>query len=431
MIKNEKEFAATKKAIARYEEAIDGFDVLKSIEDGVDPIIANAQLKSYKNQIYSLKSQLAVYENFKNGNVIEKKFDNIRELGESIIFMRLANGWTQKQFADRCGLKEQQIQRYEKELYQSANLKRIDFFLSILKSNISGVSAYSGSKTDSKSCDYSGIDVSEFPISEMNKRGWFSEKIDLRKDKSDKRIAVLSRFFVESGGPVLANALHRKAAGRFSKKSTAALIVWQAMLMKRVREMDLPKVDYRPLSAGDISELVQLSRFDDGPIRAVHFLKDFGISLAFQAHLSGTKLDGAAMILDRRFPVIGMTLRHNRIDNFWFVLLHELAHLILHWEDLQQTSFLDEEFGDEADQREVEADEFASNSIISSELWNSSFVRFTKSEEAIVKFANRHNLHPALIAGKMRREQGYSLFSKLVTSVDVRDSIVSAKLWNE
>jgi Zn-dependent peptidase ImmA (M78 family) len=38
----------------------------------------------------------------------------------------------------------------------------------------------------------------------------------------------------------------------------------------------------------------------------------------------------SAMLLDDMFPVIALTLRYDRLDNFWFVLFHELAHIVLH-----------------------------------------------------------------------------------------------------
>ena len=36
------------------------------------------------------------------------------------------------------------------------------------------------------------------------------------------------------------------------------------------------------------------------------------------------------MMTDTGCPVIGLTLRYDRLDNFWFVLLHELGHVFLH-----------------------------------------------------------------------------------------------------
>ena len=68
---------------------------------------------------------------------------------------------------------------------------------------------------------------------------------------------------------------------------------------------------------------------DDGPRQARDYLNRAGIALIALPHLAHTYLDGAAFMVDGRNPVIALTLRYDRLDNFWFVLLHELAHLRL------------------------------------------------------------------------------------------------------
>lgn len=49
----------------------------------------------------------------------------LENLPEMLIEERVRLGLTQKQLADKMGLKEQQIQRYESSRYQSASLRRL------------------------------------------------------------------------------------------------------------------------------------------------------------------------------------------------------------------------------------------------------------------------------------------------------------------
>ena len=77
-------------------------------------------------------------------------------------------------------------------------------------------------------------------------------------------------------------------------------------------------------------EVAQLSVYEDGPRRAQERLAAHGIALVIERHLPRTHLDGAALCLLDGRPVIGLTLRYDRIDNFWFSLMHELAHVSLH-----------------------------------------------------------------------------------------------------
>ena len=72
----------------------------------------------------------------------------------------------------------------------------------------------------------------------------------------------------------------------------------------------------------------------DGPRRAFRKLEEYGISVVILPPLPGTFLDGAAMVGPAGSPVIGLTLRYDRVDGFWFTLLHELAHVALHYDQL-------------------------------------------------------------------------------------------------
>ncbi len=88
------------------------------------------------------------------------------------------------------------------------------------------------------------------------------------------------------------------------------------------------------------------------------------------------------MLSNSGHPVIGMTLRYDRLDNFWFVLLHELGHIFLHLFNGLRFDFFDEEDGSEADQIEREADKFALDTLIPPEAWNQCLSRFAMTAEA-------------------------------------------------
>lgn len=155
--------------------------------------------------------------------------------------------------------------------------------------------------------------------------------------------------------------------------------------------------------------------------KAVDLLLEYGVIVVFERHLPRTKLDGAAMSLNGAYAVIGMTARHDRIDNFWFVLLHELGHIIRHWPRVVGEGIVDEDAGSDSEELiEKEADEFAENAIIPRTTWQGSTVRFAKLPEAITKFATRHDLHPALVAGRIRRERDFTEFHDMLGSGEVR-----------
>ena len=90
--------------------------------------------------------------------------------------------------------------------------------------------------------------------------------------------------------------------------------------------------------------------------------------------LPGTFLDGAAMVTSANAPVVGLTLRYDRADNFWFTLLHELSHICLHYEVLigGDTAFVDDMEIVSDNVREQEADTLAQDFSNSLFHWNTS-----------------------------------------------------------
>ena len=138
---------------------------------------------------------------------------------------------------------------------------------------------------------------------------------------------------------------------------------------------------------------------DDGPTLAVDYLRTKGILVLFEGHLPKTYLDGAAFLIDERVLAIALTLRLNRLDNFWFVLLHELGHIIRHRNSGLRRGFFDNDEVKAIDKLEQEADEFAKSLLLPKELWSASLIRFTQSAEQIISFAEDNRISPAIVAG--------------------------------
>src|SRR5580704_6441458 len=78
-----------------------------------------------ESQLADLKSELAEYERLKSADLSLISIDSFDELADGLIKARIASGLSQKALADRLGLKEQQIQRYESERYASASYQRL------------------------------------------------------------------------------------------------------------------------------------------------------------------------------------------------------------------------------------------------------------------------------------------------------------------
>lgn len=126
MIKNDRQYRITKAAVSRFEEALRHFESGKApTEPGVHPAIQRAQYEATVSQLDELRSQLREYEDLVSGKVGVLELASLRDLSRALIQARISTGLSQKDLAEKLGLKEQQIQRYEATDYQQASLARL------------------------------------------------------------------------------------------------------------------------------------------------------------------------------------------------------------------------------------------------------------------------------------------------------------------
>ena len=123
--------------------------------------------------------------------------------------------------------------------------------------------------------------------------------------------------------------------------------------------------------------------------------------------------------LDR--PIIGLTIRHDRLDNFWYCLMHELAHISLHYGQGFTHFFDNLDVRESSDPREQEADRLAGRALIPEEEWNKSPAKNLRSPEAAQHLARKLRIHPAIVAGRMRHEaRSYKVLNQMIGQGKVR-----------
>ena len=269
------------------------------------------------------------------------------------------------------------------------------------------------------------MDWSKFPLIEMAKRNWIPE-VERIKERAEE----LLRDFIEDAGGL--NTVHKACfrqgkRGRYNPKTDMyALTAWCIRVQSIARKNPLKtKYTKGSIKAGFLEEIARLSYFDDGPLLAKEYLEKQGIHLIVVPHLPKTYLDGAAILLPDGSPVIGLTLRHDRIDNFWFCLLHELAHVSKHLSASDSIIIDDLDFRGEMfeteDIIEKEADKMARNGLIPKSVWDKKPISDKASKEEIRLLAEKLKIHPAIIAGRIRFERNnYKLLSKYVGNQHVR-----------
>ena len=165
--------------------------------------------------------------------------------------------------------------------------------------------------------------------------------------------------------------------------------------------------------------------FDEGPQLAAEFLRKSGIHLIVEKHLPKTFLDGAAMRLGDEGRLVALTLRHDRLDNFWFVLLHELAHIALHIDTGICEAIVDDLEGSSTEKIEKEADALAGEALLPSKMWKKERLTIGANSAKVRAFAEKNKIHPAIPAGRLRFERkNFRIFNELVGRGCVRQQFV-------
>lgn len=270
----------------------------------------------------------------------------------------------------------------------------------------------------------SGVDITaepkydyiKFPLQEMLERGCFPKFVESAKKLKDYAEELVTDFMRGITGhnshALLRAPMHQSGA---RDMDDYALIAWRACVLKKAQDATL-RTKYVPGAITDdwLTDLAKLSRFETGPLLAQEYLADKGIALVIEPHFKKTYLDGAAMLLGE-IPVVALTLRHDRIDNFWFALIHELVHVGKHL--TPEYAFILDNLDDKtrSSLEEQQADEGARNALIPPEIWMKSDVSITYDQDDAIRLADDLRIHPAIVAGRVRYEtNNWRLLSRLI-----------------
>jgi len=268
-------------------------------------------------------------------------------------------------------------------------------------------------------------------VAEMGKRGYFGNY----SLKNCSKMELLKNFFVSIGSPAQIIGLARKSSYRSSPLTDRrALSAWAVCVLKKAKKVKIStKYKHGNVDLNFMQELAKLSVKDNGPLTAQEHLKKYGIILIIEPHFQKTYLDGATILINKDNPVVGLTLRYDRLDNFWFTLMHELAHIAQHYSS-DISLFYDEIEGIKAidiGEKEREADTLAEEALLPRAKWEVSPARLIPSSMAANSLANELGVHVAVVAGQIRHKGNkYVYLNKIVNDARVRKYFPSEK-WTK
>jgi len=145
MIKNERQYRITKAQAAKLAAALESFASQSAGGGKTHPRLIKAQADALRSQLESLRGELREYEGTKGGDIPPPDLGYIAAVPQDLIRARIAAGLSQKELAERLGMPEQQIQRYEATEYESVSFARIAEIADTLQAAKSSPNEFAGS----------------------------------------------------------------------------------------------------------------------------------------------------------------------------------------------------------------------------------------------------------------------------------------------
>lgn len=259
------------------------------------------------------------------------------------------------------------------------------------------------------------------PIAEMAKRGWLG---DANPRSVEQVEGALTKFFGADSLNEIEILPHAAKKTLVNTEPSPAQLAWLYRVRSMASEMLVPRYTPQALDAA-LRELKSLLVSAENVRKVPRILAQAGIRFVVVETLPTAKIDGVCFWLNDHSPVVGMSLRHDRNDNFWFVLRHELEHVRLgHGKDAM---ILDAELdgeragtGSDVPEEERLANEAASNFAIPQTQMQAFIDRKAPlfSERDMIGFARSLGVHPGIVAGQLQHKTGrYERFRQHLAKV--------------
>ena len=259
--------------------------------------------------------------------------------------------------------------------------------------------------------------LGQLPIAEMISRGWLdAENVrDVAKVESE-----LARFFGVESAADIEFLPHAAKKTDVSGSVTPPQLAWIYRVKQIASEMLVPKYSPAALNAA-IKKLKSLLLSAEEARKVSRILAEAGVRFVIVESLKSAKIDGVCLWLDDDSPVVGLSLRFDRIDNFWFVLRHEIEHVLRFHGRSSVMLDVDMEGNDlSLSEDERVANEAASDFCVPQAQLEALIARKSPlfAERDFLAFAKMQDVHPGIIAGQLqRRTQRYDLFRKHLVKI--------------
>lgn len=251
--------------------------------------------------------------------------------------------------------------------------------------------------------------LKNYPIREMVRRGW------LQDGDAESLGRQLAQFFDVADASRVPYLAHAAKKTSYEERSVPPVqLAWLFRVRQIAKSVAVPKFSQTRLS----DAVARMREMLIAPEEARHvprLLSECGVRFVAVEVLPSSKIDGVCFWLDQHSPVIGMSLRFDRIDNFWFVLRHEIEHVLRGHGKVAPEGMIDAELqgdhagtGDTVPEEERVANLAASDFCVARDKMNSFIARKNPFfyEKDVLAFAKINGVHPALPVGQIQHATG-------------------------
>ena len=237
------------------------------------------------------------------------------------------------------------------------------------------------------------------PVKELVKKGWIPNILDL--DELEKNVCEFLGISDISMAPSFGAPVSRRHSEAREPEGVAQI----AVLMRArhlAKKHKVAKFNASKFKAA-IPELLEFSKDIKSIEKLPSFFANLGVHLIIVPALSHSYMDGAVFYAGSN-PVILLTLRYDRVDNFWFTLTHEAAHLVANHHGVHIDTNLEKPSDVAAEQT---ADKLASEWLLDPMTYEKYVAgsRHFYSRESIAAYANSINRHPGIVLGRLHHQK--------------------------
>lgn len=275
---------------------------------------------------------------------------------------------------------------------------------------------------------------SSYPIREMIRRGWL--------ENTDTALleAQLARFFQVKKVQEIPHFPHAAKKSNYEKIHPHQ-VAWLFRVRQIAESFVTPRYSEKELLES-IPKLKQLLSEPEEVRHIPRIMNECGVRFVIVETLPKVKIDGVCFWLNNSFPVIGMSLRYDRIDNFWFVLRHEIEHVLRKDGREERREMIDVELEGKNAETGISIsveERVANNAAINfcipknefDDFYNKKYPFF--SERDVTGFAKRLGIHAGLVVGQIQNKtKKYNFLRKYLKNV--RKHILPATIvdgWGE